>query len=271
MYASSFDAQYELTTRQNFECFTHASLHGLPSYEFEAPEDAFIVDYERLENLGDGILKASMTAYIYTLFPRITPGGASMLRAALDCNEHLAVLSSQYGLPDRLQAIRGKAEQLRANPNVRSDIFEAYVGALFRQYGWETTHQWVCGAFDADIRATYTRLKNAVQLKETAAQNDISGQCVSLLEMWKGRDPSNRLIAYEEVGISGPSHAPSFEIICKINGEERGRGRGPKKKSAKNACVCCRSMFLDLLTCSCRAAQEAAMFIGLLGGEYMPL
>lgn len=209
----------------------------MPAYEFEAPPDVRLDDYERLETQGDSIIQLSLTLRIFQLYPRLSPGGATAIRAALDCNEHLAIMADQYGLPEKLRAIRGSLDRFRTLPTVRADLFKAYVASAFHDHGWQVTHDWLCQAFDADIRNAYAKLKRAADLRATAASNNVTAECVSLLELWKGRDPMNRIVSYEDIGVSGTAHAPTFEVVCKINGELKGTGIGTKKKKAKAMCV----------------------------------
>jgi ribonuclease-3 len=47
-----------------------------------------------------------------------------------------------YGLPERLQVHRSQELVIRGNQNARVQVFQAYVGALFREKGYDFVKEW---------------------------------------------------------------------------------------------------------------------------------
>jgi dsRNA-specific ribonuclease len=238
--------------KQDDSCFNHSSLQAFPrdAIEVAAGQDANGVNNERLETLGDAILKLSITQQIFDAYPGLTPGGITEVRKLLESNEKLAEISTEYGLPEKLRIRAGARLAILAAGNVQADVFEAYVAAVHRQYGWTDTQDWLTKVFDADLRAAFAQVKahggntaggsiNAITgnliMRDIASIYDgQSHDYVSLLEVWKGRQPRTRVITWREGSKFGLDHMPQFEMLCLINGKVKGTGYGPNKKSAKN-------------------------------------
>lgn len=69
------------------EALTHGSLSNQES-----------TTYDRLEFLGDGILDFNVAWYIFKAYPNLSPGGLSLLKAAMVSNSTLAVVAVDSGL-----------------------------------------------------------------------------------------------------------------------------------------------------------------------------
>ncbi|OBZ71925.1 Endoribonuclease Dicer 1 [Grifola frondosa] len=119
--------------------------------------------YDRLEFVGDAILDFLVIRHVFHRYPQMSPGGLSMLKAAMVSKYALAALCVHIGLhehirhasPDLEKSIRAYAENLRVQqdnefklaaienrlpgqywmelepPKVLSDVVESVVGALY--------------------------------------------------------------------------------------------------------------------------------------------
>ena len=95
--------------------------------------DLFDESYERLEHLGDTILGAAVSTYLFTRFPQENEGFLTDLKKEIVCNEMLGKLSQSIGL-DKFYIISRHNEDNckgRLNTSKLSDIFEAFLGALW--------------------------------------------------------------------------------------------------------------------------------------------
>ncbi|BFZ53978.1 hypothetical protein PYCC9005_001009 [Savitreella phatthalungensis] len=114
------------------QAFTHRS------YAFEhAPHGTTRADVvrqhnERLEFLGDAVLYYVTTKLLYVKFPDAREGELSILRAELIGNHTGQEFGLEYALQDRLllSDAAQNEQNVRANPKVIADTFEAYLGAL---------------------------------------------------------------------------------------------------------------------------------------------
>jgi ribonuclease-3 len=125
--------------------YVKRSEYTLPSGESTqlAPRDPeclelFDNSYERLEHLGDSVLGACVSTYLFIRFPDEHEGFLTDLKKEIVCNETLGKLSQQIGL-DEFYIISRHNEDVcggRTNLKKLGDILEAFIGAL-----WTSTDQ----------------------------------------------------------------------------------------------------------------------------------
>lgn len=101
--------------------------------------DLFDESYERLEHLGDSVLGACVSTYLVERFPCENEGFLTDLKKEIVCNETLGQLSQKIGL-DAYYIISRHNEDVcfgRTNLKKLGDIFEAFVGALWTDSGYD--------------------------------------------------------------------------------------------------------------------------------------
>jgi len=89
--------------------------------------------YETLEHLGDSILGATVSTYLFKRFPLQNEGFLTDLKKDIVCNEMLGFLSQKIGL-DIFYVISRHNEDVcngRTNTKKLGDILEAFIGALW--------------------------------------------------------------------------------------------------------------------------------------------
>jgi len=89
--------------------------------------------YETLEHLGDSILGATVSTYLFKRFPLQNEGFLTDLKKDIVCNEMLGFLSQKIGL-DTFYVISRHNEDVcngRTNTKKLGDILEAFIGALW--------------------------------------------------------------------------------------------------------------------------------------------
>ena len=100
-------------------------------------------DNQRLEFLGDTVLNFVCSDYLYRHFPNHHEGHLSLLRSSLVCNSTQALLYDELGMDDFVLTayINSKKKESCANSGGnlkrKADVFEAFVGALYIDYGLE--------------------------------------------------------------------------------------------------------------------------------------
>jgi ribonuclease-3 len=95
--------------------------------------DLFECSYETLEHLGDSILGATVSTYLFRRFPDENEGFLTDLKKDIVCNDMLGSLSQKIGL-DKFYIISRHNEDIcngRTNVKKLGDILEAFVGALW--------------------------------------------------------------------------------------------------------------------------------------------
>jgi ribonuclease-3 len=91
------------------------------------------ISYERLEFLGDSILKPIITKYIYDRFPNQQEGFMSKLRTKIESTETLATFCKSLNFNEYILLSRELDEENNRinNKNILEDTFEAFIGALY--------------------------------------------------------------------------------------------------------------------------------------------
>lgn len=187
------------------------------SYLNEHPQEA-LEDNERLEFLGDAVLSMIVAQYLYHRFPEYREGELTRLRASLVRRETLADFAVRIGLNKRLLVGRGEEESgARSRPAILCDAFEAFVGALYLDQGYEVTAKLVEPLVQEALEA----------ILATDSTKDARSELQELTQARFQITPR-----YRTVGEHGPDHAKEFIVEAYIGEHCYGRGRGPSKQAA---------------------------------------
>lgn len=198
---------------------------ALTHRSFANEQLAEVEDNERLEFLGDAVLKFVMGKLLYERYPQFREGELSRLRASLENNRHqLASFAQELGLDKLLRLGKGaEKEGARQNPEILSDAFEAVVGAYFLDAGIEAAIAFI----ESLIIPVADRL---VQQPDRAIAQNFKGAFQEWALANHGEIPK-----YKTIKESGADHAKTFIVSVSIKGKEYGRGRASSKKLAQKA------------------------------------
>lgn len=187
------------------------------SYANEAKRH--VMHNERMEFLGDAVLELASSTYLYEHFPHLSEGELTKTRAGIVCSSTLARLATFLDLGACLLLGRGEEQgggRIRAS-NLE-DAFEAVIGAVYMDRGWEAAKDYVLRQLSAEFR----------RAERGAASED----CKTVLQELVQRKSGSR-VEYELVSAAGPDHDKEFVFDVRVNGEVCGRGRGRSKKEAE--------------------------------------
>ncbi|HEX7126653.1 MAG TPA: ribonuclease III [Thermodesulfobacteriota bacterium] len=176
-------------------------------------------DNERLEFLGDAVVDLAVSRMLIVRLPDAPEGRLSTLRAAVVNERSLAAAARALGVGEALRLGRGEERSGgRDKPSILADTFEALVGAVFLDGGWDAASALVeahlAGALE-DALAGRIDADHKTRLQELQHQRG-------------GPAP-----VYTLAAASGPDHARVFDVEVAIGGEVLGRGRGSTKKEAE--------------------------------------
>ncbi len=175
---------------------------------------------QRLEFLGDAVLGLVLTQEMYERFPEVSEGPLTKARAQLINRRTLAEQARQIGLQEYLILSRGEEANLgRSRASALADAFEAVIGAVFMDGGFEQARGFVLRCF----RRAFGEMKDIPTL------DNPKGELQELLQSGSAEGPH-----YEMVRASGPDHDREFECVVTHGGRELGRGRGKSKKAAES-------------------------------------
>jgi ribonuclease-3 len=178
--------------------------------------------YERLAFLGDSVLGLAVTTH---LFPRLDadrygPGRLTKIRAQAVSGRSCRAVAERLGVPERLReaappsALSGVGA-LVATERVLASVIEAVIGAIYLQFGYDTTAEAVVEAFAPEIE---NALEHPVDFK-SALQERLARR--------------GELVHYEVVEEQGPPHDRMFTVSATIKDVEIGNGAGRSKKDAE--------------------------------------
>ena len=176
--------------------------------------------YERLEFLGDSILGAMIAQELFERFPSMDEGQLSMLKIALVSGEMLSAVAGELGLGDYI--LLGESEKGTGARGMRSaleNVYEALVGALYEDAGYDAAHDFV-------VRTLHPRISPDLGVKTTSAKSRL--QEVIQRDYHVGPE-------YKLEGEQGPAHSPTFTSVVLVNNVRVGRGSGTSKKESQAA------------------------------------
>jgi ribonuclease-3 len=191
----------------NFEILVTALMHK--SYAAKTDVKSY---NERMEFLGDSIVSAVVVEALYTRYPCETEGRLSQLKSQIVSAPNLCAWAKEICLGDYI--LLGKSEdkkESRQRESLLCDVFEAVVGAIYLDGGFENSKKFI--------------------LKFLNAQKEI------IIYDYKSRLQEVAQSVYKEppeykVKEFGLAHSKKFEADVYVNKKLLGKGTGNSKKEA---------------------------------------
>ena len=139
------------------------------------------------------------------------------VRSNYVCENACFTYASNLGFSDYIKVSNGEEKEGgRFKKVILADIFEAFMGAIYLDLGFDTVKKVIL-----DIIVPY------IEDKKTVFFSDYK----SALQEYVQTD--QRSVNYEVVDETGPAHNKTFTIIVKVDGIIYGKGIGPSKKEAE--------------------------------------
>ena len=199
----------------DFALLDEALTH--PSYTNEAKDT--IPHNERLEFLGDAVLELASSTYLYARFPDCSEGELTKMRASLVQSDTLARLARALDLGSCRRLGRGEFHNGGADrQNNLENAFEAVIGAVYLDAGWETAKEYVARQLSRE--ADHIKKAQVVHDYKTTLQEHIQQR-------------RNKGIVYELIDESGPDHDKRFTMRVLVDNQPIGEGAGRSKKEAE--------------------------------------
>lgn len=175
---------------------------------------------EKLEFLGDAVLALGMSDLLMARFPEAREGELSKMRASLVNAEVLARKARELDLGRWLRLGKGEAKSGgHDKPSILAAAFEAVLGAIYLDGGYERARAVVETQFAADVLEHLT-----------VGLRDYKTELQELTQRLFRETP-----VYTLVEESGPDHEKRFVSEIVIAGHACGRGLGRSKKTAEQA------------------------------------
>lgn len=181
---------------------------------------------ERLEFLGDSVLKLVIAQYLFQRYPNENEGFMTKLRTKLENGDTLSILGKIIGL-DKYVLISRYIEKNNGRVNnfqIIEDAFEAFIGALLLDGSFD-----ICNTFIRNLIESKIDFSNL--LKEETNYKD---ELLRVFHKYRWQDPT-----YHVQNINGPENKRVFTMFIKKrvlksdNGVVLASGWGYSKKRAE--------------------------------------
>lgn len=176
---------------------------------------------ERLEFLGDSILSFWVSKEIYNKFPDSPEGNLTLIRTHLVKTETLTALAIGLDLGKYLLMSKGEEDGGgKSNPALLANSFEAMVGAIFLDQGFEETSIFLSQQFSG-------------LLSQISDLNSIKDSKSTLQELVQAKGyPSP---TYRQISALGPDHQKTFTMGVYIEEKLIASGASRSKQEAEES------------------------------------
>jgi ribonuclease-3 len=175
---------------------------------------------ERLEFLGDAVLELVVTEYLYVNHKE-PEGILTNWRSALVRTESISAAANQEGFEALLRLSRGeKRGSERAREQILANCYEAVVGALYLDQGYEA----------AEVYIQKSLLPSLEGILHSGSWLDPKSQLQEMVQSTDGFTPVYKVISEE-----GPDHDKVFVVGVFVDNKLRGEGTGASKQAAQVA------------------------------------
>ena len=174
---------------------------------------------ERLEFLGDAVLELIITHFLYEKFPASSEGDLTAYRAALVNAVTLSEIAGSIGMNEYLLLSRGEAKDKgRARQMLLANAFEALIGALYLDQGYEAVQKFLAGILFPKI--------------DEIVQKGLWQDAKSLLQE-RAQETERVTPNYKVLRETGPDHDKHFIVGVFVKEELIAEGSGKSKQEAE--------------------------------------
>ncbi|MDO4612051.1 MAG: ribonuclease III [Candidatus Saccharibacteria bacterium] len=173
---------------------------------------------ERLEYLGDAVLELVTSDFLYREYDE-PEGIMTALRSALVRTESIGEAGYELGYEPLVRLSKGeKNGSERAHEVIMADCFEAVIGAIYLDQGYEVAKEFI-----------YKHILSKIDtIIEEGSWRDPKSYVQELSQKIKGVTPAYRTIREE-----GPDHDKHFTVALYIGDESFAVGEGHSKQEAQ--------------------------------------
>ncbi|HBL69616.1 MAG TPA: ribonuclease III, partial [Alistipes sp.] len=196
----------------NIELYKLALIHKSASLVLE---DGRSINNERLEYLGDAVIEAVTSDYIFIEYPDRDEGFMTKLRSKIVSRQSLNALAVKIGLDTHVISNGGAGI---AQKHIHGDAFEAMMGAIYLDQGYEFVNRLL-------INNIYYRYLDLEELTES--ENDFKSRLIE----WCQKNHHKVAFRTEHDKEYAANH-PVFYCKVLVDGMEIGHGVGESKKEA---------------------------------------
>ena len=158
------------------------------------------INYERLELLGDAIIRLIITHYLYSQYEKADEGSLSREIQTIVSKDKLAEISLNLGLINFVKAINIRLSDENLKFSISTDIFESMIGAVYLDSNYDTTKEIVIKLLQKDLE-----FKKTIGLKDSK----------TLLQEYCQANKID-LPVYKTTKLNNVDHSPRFLVTCEL-------------------------------------------------------
>ena len=173
---------------------------------------------ERLEFLGDAVLELVTSDFLYRNYD-YPEGVMTAVRAALVRTESIGDAGKELGYEPLVRLSKGEAHgSERAHDSILADCFEAVIGAIYLDQGYEAAKEFIAKHILVKID----------EILEEGSWRDPKSYVQELAQKIDGTTPVYRTLKEE-----GPDHDKTFTVGLYVGDSLMGTGTGHSKQEAQ--------------------------------------
>lgn len=194
----------------NIELYKLALIHKSASVEYGGRS----INNERLEFLGDAVIEAVTSDYLFIEYPHYDEGKLTKLRSKLVSRQSLNAIACKLGLDKHIISCRSVGITQK---HLFGDAFEAMMGAIYLDQGYNFANRLL-------INNIYAKYCSLDEVDET--ETDFKSRLIE----W-GQKNHHTVVFRTRGEQAGASR--KFHSVVLIDGLEAGHGVGTSKKEAE--------------------------------------
>ncbi len=169
-------------------------------------------NYERLEFLGDAVLQLISSEYFFKN-KNYREGDMTKIRSRYVCEHANYEYAKKVGFIPYIRVGNGQIHNV--NETIVADVFEAVLGAVFLECGFEVAKRYILDVITPFIESNYIFYKDYKSLLQEMMQT------------------TKKSLEYRLVSETGPAHDRSYVFEVVIDDIVYGKGSGKSKKEAE--------------------------------------
>jgi len=168
--------------------------------------------YERLEFLGDAVLELISSEYFYNNY-NYAEGQMTKIRSSYVCEHALYEYAKVIGYIPYIRVGNGQIDNV--NETIIADVFEAILGAIFLEFGYEKSKAYALSIIVPFIEKGVKFYSDYKSLLQELVQTD------------------KKSLEYRIIEDYGPAHDKTYVVEVVIDDMIYGKGTGKSKKEAE--------------------------------------
>lgn len=177
-------------------------------------------DYQRFEFLGDSLLSAFISRYLFTHYPEAKEGDLNMMRTKIVSGNSLSKKAKALHLDGVIKLSPVFKKNFGApSDNMLEDTFEALIAAIFLDSDLDRLEAWLLETFKAEL-----------QTVPTHSEHD---NPKGALQEWSQLKKGGEIPRYKLIEQRGPDHEKEYTVEVSVAGTVLGKGTSTSIKQAE--------------------------------------